>query len=1579
MRPAFSRPARAPYRSGASTYALEHRAFARLDRRARTLAEAAVLTVAVTAAWVLALPAVARLWGHTLVVLAAGLDAPAETVLRVHDVWGLEVAVPYWSMAFALPSTLLLFGVGLGSLALFLATGFLAERWRPGVYLARAVLLVQLSAVVYFALWPEHFPYTLADYLHGMMATGLAITTSTPLVLGLTFYVQDLSRSQKVALTALAMGYSVVLVPLQYALHGIALASGTALWMPTVYLFLGVPLHVFALVSLYAWGMSWEGRLPALGVPAPAAPAPPRPEDDASDSSPASDSAPSIHTTTPSMTSPLLTAPRWLAVLAVALLLGTTAHAQTALSLRQGFEGKVGYTSASGTFRTQSNANNQCTVGTTSTLNLTGIPTGATIRSAVLYWAGSGRTPDGTVLLDGATVTDAAPLTDLYVYDATYTMYFFQGSADITAAVASKRNAAYQLGGLTVSTGNITTSTPQEPYCATATVLKAWSIHVVYEDASMTRRSRVNLYDGFQVRLDQPFSATIDQFETPTANNSSINYVIWEGDPNQGTGETVSFAADAATPVVLDSTDPFNQLPRATSGTEGSAIYSVDLDAYAISGGLPVGTTSGTFSAQAASNDLVIVSSSVLQMHSLASDLEVTLSTTDATPGLMGETVLYVDVANLGPDASAAIATAVTIPAGYVLVATDAPVGTSYDAATGIWTAPSGLAVGASTQLALSLRAETEDPVTASASATATNRVEDDLTNNIDTLGFDAAPEVDLSVQVSVDDDAALPGETVTFTVAVTNDGPTDATGVDLLGTIAGDLTVTGLSVTNGSYDAATGAWTLGDLASGETAYATVTATVTGPTPGSLTAEVTATNEPDVDSTPNNAEAGEDDQDAATVTPAVADLALALDVSDPAPAVGDIVTFSVTVSNEEGIDASDVRVSFPVYDSALLTVVGSSPEVGAWDGTIWTVGDLAVGESRTLTVQVQLLQDLTGYTALAEVSHADQTDVDSDPNNGITSEDDYASASASTGGASTAGEGGLESNGSMAQALASVLYGRRQQTAARGDAGLPAPRLVPLAEARRSQARLSSSALALAVPSFGPSESIAVEVSPTDLLPVTNAIDVVAADYLRADGRRVGAIFATATAPGEVYEHTKPVCDRLRGGVLDGVERVSVAGQPFVLTRLTQADGSVDYAISFVVYRTGDQRVVDSRFLLHEYDTAAMADAEVLNFQAWGPSREYAAALVAATLAELSGEGPLRFRNQGAQAPELPTVFVRTGRYEDGHLVLDLYNAAGATSLRLTGGTMTRAEGAAPVPFTQTVAVPGGSPDEPFVTVAVETGALFDAAFFVETDQSAAPDRLYLADGTWGVALDPTSEAARLDAFEVAPEAGTPLDGVRRVERAVRVAGQMDSFATLYRTLAPGGGALDLSPYSYVEFEAAGSGEVQVLLQQASIATSDHFGATVRLTPEPTRHRIYFEDLHLADGTRGFDGTDVVTLSLTARTAGASAFDLAVQDVRFGGAEGDAEAAAAEVALLTPVPNPFGASARLRFDLATAGPATLRVYDVLGREVARPVDGELAAGRHTVAIDGTGLAAGVYVVRLDADGRTLTQRMTRVR
>ena len=260
-------PSRPRYRGGATTYAHEHRAHARVEQPRRILAEAAVLGVASTALWIALLPAVSKLWGHVLAALAPGLGAPGVR-MALTDVWGVvTVGIPFLDLEMGLPGPVALFASGFAVLVLWVGSAFLPSRWRPGVYLLRAVLLVHASAVVYFAFWPELFPYTLADYLHGMTATGMAIATATPVVLALALHVQDLSLARKAGFTAIALAYSVVLVPVQYAVQGWVLSHATALAMPALYLFAGVPLHVFALVALYAWAMSWPGRLPALGVP----------------------------------------------------------------------------------------------------------------------------------------------------------------------------------------------------------------------------------------------------------------------------------------------------------------------------------------------------------------------------------------------------------------------------------------------------------------------------------------------------------------------------------------------------------------------------------------------------------------------------------------------------------------------------------------------------------------------------------------------------------------------------------------------------------------------------------------------------------------------------------------------------------------------------------------------------------------------------------------------------------------------------------------------------------------------------------------------------------------------------------------------------------------------------------------------------------------------------------------------------------------------------------------------------------------------------------------------------------------
>ncbi len=75
-------------------------------------------------------------------------------------------------------------------------------------------------------------------------------------------------------------------------------------------------------------------------------------------------------------------------------------------------------------------------------------------------------------------------------------------------------------------------------------------------------------------------------------------------------------------------------------------------------------------------------------------------------------------------------------------------------------------------------------------------------------------------------------------------------------------------------------------------------------------------------------------------------------------------------------------------------------------------------------------------------------------------------------------------------------------------------------------------------------------------------------------------------------------------------------------------------------------------------------------------------------------------------------------------------------------------------------------------------------------------------------------------------------------------------------------------------------------------------------------------------------------------------------------------------------PNPFRGPTKLTFGLPADGMATLIVYDALGRECARLVNGEVAAGSYEVTFNPVGLPAGVYYVRFETATQVLTRRMS---
>ncbi len=91
-----------------------------------------------------------------------------------------------------------------------------------------------------------------------------------------------------------------------------------------------------------------------------------------------------------------------------------------------------------------------------------------------------------------------------------------------------------------------------------------------------------------------------------------------------------------------------------------------------------------------------------------------------------------------------------------------------------------------------------------------------------------------------------------------------------------------------------------------------------------------------------------------------------------------------------------------------------------------------------------------------------------------------------------------------------------------------------------------------------------------------------------------------------------------------------------------------------------------------------------------------------------------------------------------------------------------------------------------------------------------------------------------------------------------------------------------------------------------------------------------------------------------------------------GGSTDAAGAPAARLRLLGNHPNPFNPATNIAFELAAPARVEVRLYDLRGREVARPAGRDYAAGRHAVAWDAAGLASGVYHYRVSAGGRTLT-------
>jgi uncharacterized repeat protein (TIGR01451 family)/fimbrial isopeptide formation D2 family protein len=496
-----------------------------------------------------------------------------------------------------------------------------------------------------------------------------------------------------------------------------------------------------------------------------------------------------------------------------------------------------------------------------------------------------------------------------------------------------------------------------------------------------------------------PSNNTDSVTETPQYADLAVIKVVSDATPN--VGDTITFTitlsnlgADTATNVtVLDQLPAGLQFVSATAneGTydPGTGIWTVgtvdtlfartlQIDAIVLRpvSGVPQPATN-TASVQTSDQydpDPSNNTDSVTETPQYA-DLAVEKLVSNPRPNVGGQVTFTVTLRNLGIDAATGVTIDDPLPAGLTFVSASPSAGTSYSPATGFWQVGTIPAGGEET---LSIVAAVPGPgsFTNVAAVLTSDQFDPDHTNDRGESTI-STREADLAVTKTVSDPTPNVGDTITFTVTVSNLGPDSANNVEITDSfpVAGLQLLSG-TPSQGSFDSGTGVWTVGtvDVGVGSEQTLTILARVLAPAVNTVppaqtnVATVTAADEYDPDPSNNT--------DTATETPQYADLAVTKTTSNVQPNVGDTFTYTVTLDNLGTATATNVEVTEHFPDN--IEIVDITPTVGTRfnetaTGGVWSVPTIAPGNSVVLVIVARATNASVAFNTVT-ITHSDVWD-----------------------------------------------------------------------------------------------------------------------------------------------------------------------------------------------------------------------------------------------------------------------------------------------------------------------------------------------------------------------------------------------------------------------------------------------------------------------------------------------------------------------------------------------------------------------------------------------------------------------------
>jgi hypothetical protein len=235
-----------------------HRALDRLRLSVPTLAGILLVPAAFNAAeWALR-HRLSTAWTGVLSFWIGKLDIEGAVIERLTRVAWFDFNLPYMDVSAAVPGVVTWCATLIATLAVCLLALRIRDAFLPLRYFLLFAVFIQFTALLFFAVAAQSFPYSASEYADNVLKTSASFLFLLPWGHALVYYIFDFSWQKKILLTLITLLFVVVAVPMQLALHVYLMASCSLLLMPLLSFVFGPTMLVFGCIALYGWAMSWE-------------------------------------------------------------------------------------------------------------------------------------------------------------------------------------------------------------------------------------------------------------------------------------------------------------------------------------------------------------------------------------------------------------------------------------------------------------------------------------------------------------------------------------------------------------------------------------------------------------------------------------------------------------------------------------------------------------------------------------------------------------------------------------------------------------------------------------------------------------------------------------------------------------------------------------------------------------------------------------------------------------------------------------------------------------------------------------------------------------------------------------------------------------------------------------------------------------------------------------------------------------------------------------------------------------------------------------------------------------------------